>query len=350
MRCRWPFAATLFAAFALAIAINAPVSTAAAASSVSGAPAACVHAERAAATEVHRAALVITFGDAPATQKICVEFTESTITGLELLKRSGLQVLTGSSGNVGVCAIDGTGSTSGDCLKPCQSGPCPYWAYFQRTNGAWQFSPVGAASRAIHDGDTDGWSWGAGNGAPPDSPGAICPLPTSTATATPVPPTATPVLATAIPGEPSNTPASTAIAAATPRPATTAAAPTSPAEPPSTAASQPTTAVDASVPPAAPDAAAPATPVNAVAGVAVTPVASAGASASTIASSVAPTSTPKSGVSIVEPDAGLRNASAAQRRHGGGFDLVPIAGFGGVVLALAAVGGFVWYRRRQFDA
>jgi hypothetical protein len=55
-------------------------------------------------------------------------------------------------------------------------------------------------------------------------------------------------------------------------------------------------------------------------------------------------------VAIVEPDAGLRNASAAQQRHGGGFDIVPIAGFGSVVAALAAVGGFAWYRRRQFDA
>jgi hypothetical protein len=55
-------------------------------------------------------------------------------------------------------------------------------------------------------------------------------------------------------------------------------------------------------------------------------------------------------VAIIEPDAGLRNASAAQQRKGSGLDVVPIAGFGAVAAGLAAVGGFVWYRRRQFDA
>jgi hypothetical protein len=89
--------------------------------------------------------------------------------------------------------------------------------------------------------------------------------------------------------------------------------------------------------------------VNAVAGVAATPAALASTYASTTASIVS-TTTPKAGVAIVEADAGLRNASAAQQRHGGGVDIEPIAGFGSVVAALAGVGGFVWYRRRQFDA
>lgn len=342
MRFRFGIVAVLFAAITLAVGLGATAQATSSASTVGGEAASCVPA-RITAAEAHSAAVVITFGDGRATLRICVKFNEDSITGLELLNRSGLTILTGSTGGGGVCAIDGTGSTDGDCFKFCKSSPCHYWAYFQRKSDAWQFSPVGAGSRTIHDGDTDGWSWGSGSGVPPDEPGAICPPPAPAPTPTPIPPTAT---AEPVPTDvPASTPVATATAA-TPRPATPSAAPTPAAQPAATADSQPTTA---DAPPPALDAAAPATPVNAVAGVAATPAASASTYASTTASIVS-TTTPKSGVAIVEADAGLRNASAAQQRHGGGFDIVPIAGFGSVVAALAAVGGFVWYRRRQFDA
>ncbi len=351
MRLRLAMAGALFFALALAIGLGTTAQASSAASTAGGASV-CVPAESAAnAADVHSAAIVITFGDGKPTRKICVLFNEDSISGLDLLQRSGLSLVLGSTGGVGVCAIDETGSTdSADCFKFCKSNPCQYWAYFQWKNNAWQLSPVGSALRVIHDGDTDGWSWGPGNGAAPEGPGSVCPLPTTTPTrtATSQPPTATPTPATvesAPAEEPSEPPAST------PRPATPSAATTSLAGPAGSTSEAPTAATDA--PPnsaSAPNAAASASSVNAVAGAAVTPVASVSAGASSTASPDVPTNTPKAGVAIVEPDAGLRNASTAQRRNGDGFDIVPVAGFGSVVAALAAVGGFMWYRRRQLDA
>ena len=149
---------------------------------------------------VNRAALVITFEDGRS-QSFCIEFTEESITGLELLKRSGLPLVTSGNGGLGsaVCSINGKGcSNPGDCFCKCKGGTCAYWAYYHFTNGAWQSSPLGASAWTVRDGDADGWSWGSGgaNGSPDESPDCAeptltpSPLPTNTAnadTATPVP-------------------------------------------------------------------------------------------------------------------------------------------------------------------
>ena len=71
----------------------------------------CVPAD-AQSTAVHRAGLVVTFGDRHS-ELFCIEFTEDSITGLELLRRSGLPLVTSGMGGLGgaVCSIGGEGSS-----------------------------------------------------------------------------------------------------------------------------------------------------------------------------------------------------------------------------------------------
>jgi hypothetical protein len=122
--------------------------------------------------ESNRAALVVRFGD-DRTESVCVSFPEETITGYDLLQRSGLEVATDNSGaGVKVCRLDDTGCAPGNCFCQCQGDPCIYWSYWQRPDGAWQYAIAGAAVNEVADGDVEGWSWGPGSVteaiAPPD--------------------------------------------------------------------------------------------------------------------------------------------------------------------------------------
>ena len=182
-------------------------------------------------TGVNQAGLSVTFDDGTMLT-FCIEFSEDAITGAELLRRSGLPVVTASSGGIGaaVCSIDGEGCNDpGDCFCHCKGGTCEYWAYYRYNNGAWQYSPVGAGNRTIRNGDADAWVWGSG-GNPPGNIGAQC---------------------AALPPTPSAVPSIAPRPSATPRPADTPAPfqtaptipPAAPTSPPSLAAPPPTQAV-----------------------------------------------------------------------------------------------------------
>jgi hypothetical protein len=126
---------------------------------------------RAAADGPNRAGVVVSFDDGRS-ESVCVKFTEAEISGAELLSRAGLPVVTMSgSGGAAVCGIDGLGCENpGDCFCQCHGGGCRYWAYYTLENGAWRYSATGSSLRKVHDGDVDGWAWGAGgigNGAQP---------------------------------------------------------------------------------------------------------------------------------------------------------------------------------------
>lgn len=130
--------------------------------------------------EAHRAGLVVSFADGR-TERRCVEFEEEEITGVELLRRSGLAAVFTANGpyGEGVCSIDGTGCTNpGNCFCQCQGTGCAFWAYFAlRDEGGWRFAQTGPSQRRLEDGDVDGWIWGSGRVPPPDvSFGEICPL------------------------------------------------------------------------------------------------------------------------------------------------------------------------------
>jgi hypothetical protein len=153
----------------------------------------------------HRAGLVIRYADG-GVQTQCVLFSEPSITGAELLTRSGLQVTMDYSGMGGaVCSIAGKGCAfpTQDCFCRCEGLTCEYWAYYHWTDG-WQYSQLGAGGYTVIDGALEGWSWGAGNFSSGVEPplltfADVCPaLGTTTSTAAgPTTPTATPTSITA---------------------------------------------------------------------------------------------------------------------------------------------------------
>ncbi len=118
----------------------------------------------------HKAGLVVVHGDGRIITA-CVAFAEESISGVELLRRSGLDVGLNAYGGLGygVCAINGEGCLSGqDCFCQCRGSPCAYWVYsHRRDDGSWAVSGVGASGWQVRDGDVDGWVWGDGSSTPP---------------------------------------------------------------------------------------------------------------------------------------------------------------------------------------
>ncbi len=119
--------------------------------------------------ETSGAGLVVRHGDGRVVYRY-VQFSESSISGLELLKRSGLSVVSAPYPGLGeaVCAIDGEGCPAEDCFCKSYGSPSFYWNYYYiGGSGQWVRSNVGAASRRVSDGGVDGWSWTSG---PPGLP------------------------------------------------------------------------------------------------------------------------------------------------------------------------------------
>jgi hypothetical protein len=129
--------------------------------------AAPIHAQQ---PDLYRAGLVVVYGDGSVVSG-CVAFSEESISGAELLRRSGLEVTLDAYGGLGygVCAIGDEGCPAGqDCFCQCRATPCAYWVYSHRhAGGSWAISGVGASTWEVHDGDVDGWVWGDGSTAPP---------------------------------------------------------------------------------------------------------------------------------------------------------------------------------------
>lgn len=121
-----------------------------------------------------RAGLVVDYGDGRVFTA-CVTFTETHITGLDLLERAGLPLVTDGGA---VCRIGDTGCPAGaPCFCACMSPPpCLYWRYWTQEPGAitWTFSAVGAAGRRLQDGAVDGWSWSASASPPTLAFGDLC--------------------------------------------------------------------------------------------------------------------------------------------------------------------------------
>lgn len=160
--------------------------------------------------------------------KKCVEFSEETITGYDVLERSGLDFNVDLSNSMGaaICRIDGQGCTypAEDCFCRCQGSPCFFWSYWHLDGDAWRFSGLGTSNYEVGDGDVEGWVWGEGSPnrggslPPPVSFAEICALaPTPTPTNTPLPPTATPTLTPTYTPAPTDTPQPTGTPVPTPQ-------------------------------------------------------------------------------------------------------------------------------------
>ncbi len=111
------------------------------------------------------AGLVIQFGDG-SVRELCVDLGGAERSGIELLRLSGLSVISEDSvlGSM-VCRIGGEGCDfpAEKCDCECQDlANCTYWAYYTSRGGAWDYAAVGPAARTVRHGDVDGWAWGRG--------------------------------------------------------------------------------------------------------------------------------------------------------------------------------------------
>lgn len=119
---------------------------------------------RAAAPDINVAGLVVDYGNGRVSYA-WVPFEEEEITGVELLQRSGLDVVTVTFGGMGegICQIEITGCPVDDCRKRlCQTADpeSPFWRYSrQEAPGEWSFVALGASDTKVRDGDIDAWSW-----------------------------------------------------------------------------------------------------------------------------------------------------------------------------------------------
>jgi hypothetical protein len=109
-----------------------------------------------------------------------VPFDEKEITGIDLLRRSGIPIVTVGFGALGegVCSIGGQGCDVANCRRNvCQisSANAPYWQYFKQDPAdpaIWTWLPLGASSSRVEDGDVFGWSWTARDPSLPIAPAA----------------------------------------------------------------------------------------------------------------------------------------------------------------------------------
>ena len=120
---------------------------------------------------VHRAGLVIQHGDGALTYAV-VAFAEPTISGIDLLRRSGIAYLSVPFGGLGegVCQIEREGCEVSDCRRTlCQATrSSPYWQFFEQgPDHSWRPAPLGASGSKVADGEVLAWSWAAGTPALP---------------------------------------------------------------------------------------------------------------------------------------------------------------------------------------
>ena len=106
-----------------------------------------------------RAALVVQNGDG-SLFTACIAFETDSLTGIELLNRSGLEIATVTDPGLGtaVCGIGSEGCPSTDCFCSTPN----YWAYWQAGQGDWAYAVQGAEQSLVKDGMIEAWSWGEG--------------------------------------------------------------------------------------------------------------------------------------------------------------------------------------------
>jgi hypothetical protein len=139
-----------------------------------------------AAAGANHAALVVEHADGSVVTR-CVAFDADSISGEDLLNRSGLAWSAQTFGGFGdaVCALDGEPAQYTECL-----GKDRYWAVFvARTGGSWQLANVGISTMTLRDGDAEGFRYEPASGLPatPVSAAGVCVAAAATPTATPTP-------------------------------------------------------------------------------------------------------------------------------------------------------------------
>ena len=112
----------------------------------------------------HRAGVVIAHEDGTTVTR-CVSFAEDTLSGYELLARSGFDLaVEANATGATVCSLDGEGCAFPEqsCFCRCQGNPCVYWSYWRLADDGWTYQTIGAGGTKVRDGAVEGWRWGAG--------------------------------------------------------------------------------------------------------------------------------------------------------------------------------------------
>ncbi len=118
-------------------------------------------------TDQHHAGVIVRYPDGSLTYAY-VPFSEEEISGIELLRRTEIPLVTVGFGGLGegVCSLAGEGCGATECRKRVCQGPRPddpFWQYFRLDPpGAWTPVLRGASASTVGDGDVDGWSWTGG--------------------------------------------------------------------------------------------------------------------------------------------------------------------------------------------
>jgi len=121
--------------------------------------------------DVHVAGVIVDYGDGTVSYA-WIPFTDDKLTGLDLLRKSGLPLLTIGFGGLGdgVCKIETTGCDVSACRKRlCQTADrtSPYWQYLRRgSDGLWKTQALGGSGSTVHNGDVDLWIWAPGDSQP----------------------------------------------------------------------------------------------------------------------------------------------------------------------------------------
>ncbi len=118
------------------------------------------------AADLHHAGLVVRDSEGRTTYA-WVPFEEDEISGIELLRRSGIPFVSVGFGALGegVCAIGGEGCDVATCRRNvCQgsAADAPYWQFFRQDSDdprGWAWLALGASATTVRDGDVFGWNW-----------------------------------------------------------------------------------------------------------------------------------------------------------------------------------------------
>ncbi len=117
--------------------------------------------------ERHLAGVVVDLGGGDV-RAACVDLGGTERSGIELLRRSGLDVVTEDDAvGTRVCRIASTGCDFPvePCWCRCQvlGADCTYWSYNTLAGGGWVYARLGPLARTVRHGDVDGWAWGRGS-------------------------------------------------------------------------------------------------------------------------------------------------------------------------------------------
>jgi hypothetical protein len=117
---------------------------------------------------LNHAALIVDYGEGQV-YTACVAFAEEHIPGVELLRRTGLKLVTERHAlGEAVCKIEDVGCDypGQHCFCECLSAPCVYWNYWYQQEGEWVYSGMGGSGRSVGDGGVEAWLWGEGRTQP----------------------------------------------------------------------------------------------------------------------------------------------------------------------------------------